>query len=82
MIFKGSETPYAQELAKKEASEVSATTLLTTDAPINKSIEDYIVQSSISQETLRIIKIVSDRYYLSDNDKKNLINDILKYKEE
>ena len=82
MIFKGNETPYAQELAKKEASEVSAATLLTTDAPINKSIEDYIVQSSISQETLRIIKIVSDRYYLSDNDKKNLINDILKYKEE
>lgn len=82
MIFKGSETPYAQEMAKKEASEVSVATLLTTDAPINKSIEDYIVQSSISQETLRIIKIVSDRYYISDNDKKNLINDILKYKEE
>ena len=82
MIFKGNETPYAQEMAKKEASGTLVGELIVSDAQINKSIEEYISQASISQETLRIIKIVSDRYYLSDNDKKNLINDILKYKEE
>lgn len=82
MIFKGNETPYAQEKAKKEASNTCVGELIVSDAQINKSIEEYIAQASISQETLRIIKLIADRYYLSDNDKKNIISDILKHKEE
>lgn len=83
MIFKGDETPYAMSMAKeKEASEECAATLLTTDASINKSIEDYIVQATISQETLRIVKRISEMYYLSHEHKARVIKDILTEEEE
>lgn len=78
MIFKGNETPYAQEMAKKEASGTFVGELIVSDAQINKSIEEYISQASISQEALRIIKKIADAYFLSGDNKAKLIADILK----
>ena len=82
MIFKGNETPYAQEMAKKEASNTSVGELIVSDASLNKSIIDYISQVSKSQETLRIIDIIIRCYNLPDEFRKTLIRDILKEEKE
>ena len=73
-VFKGDETPYAQ--AQKKASE-SVAALITSDAQINKSIEDYITLAVELQTIIRDISKIVDAYYIEDKCKVRLIEDII-----
>lgn len=74
-IFKGDETPYFQK--QKEKASESAATLITSDAQINKSIEDYITLAVELQTIIRDISKIADAYYIEDNCKVRLIEDII-----
>lgn len=74
-VFKGDETPYAQKCKEKASASVAA--LVTSDAQINKSIEDYIVFSTQLQATVQAISKVVSAYYIEDNCKVRLIEDII-----
>lgn len=73
-VYRGEDTPYAQ--AQKNAS-ASAATLITSDAQINKSIEDYITLAVELQTVVRDISKIVDAYYIEDKCKVRLIEDII-----
>ena len=54
MIFKGAETPYAQR--QNKTPDMSAGTLVTSDAVLNKDITYLITESVKSQTLIQIIK--------------------------
>lgn len=73
MIFTGSETPYAERMAKEKASNNSAATLILSDAEINKSIAEIITINARSQLLREVIGMIADNEDLMLSMKMDLI---------
>lgn len=71
MIYQNENTPYAQAMAKKEASD-SVGALMNSDAEIKGLIECNTLLAK-AQTLLYAIHEVSTAYYLSSDHKVNLV---------
>ena len=78
-VFKGEETPYAQKC--KEKASVSAATLITSDAYINKPFINYVISETHLQAVTQMIRKITDAYYIEDGAKIRLIEELLEEKE-
>ena len=76
MIYQNENTPYAQAMAKKEASD-SVGALMNSDAVI-KTLEDYITSATAAQTLLSVIFVISNDYSASSDVKVRLVKEIIK----